>query len=202
MCSISWREGRRSTPWLRAPGARVVVADVGVATAFEGDLPIYHRKIAYGTRNMAKGPAMSRDEAARSIEVGIDVFEAEFMAGPLRHRRHGRHGGSATRRHPRRWRPFSRARGIRSLTGRGTGIDDAGLERKIGVIGRALDVNKPDPTDPLGVLAAVGGFEIGALAGVILASAARRIPVIIDGYISGASALLARALSPHSVDIY
>lgn len=180
-------------------GARVVVTDVGVATSFEGDLPIYHKKIAYGTRNMAKGPAMSRDEAARSIEIGIDVFETEFMAGPFGIAATGDMGIGNTTASTAMAAVFT-GESIRSLTGRGTGIDDAGLERKIGVIGRALDVNKPDPGDPLGVLAAVGGFEIGALAGVILASAARRIPVIIDGYISGAAALLARALSPHSVE--
>jgi len=180
-------------------GARVVVADVGVATAFEDSLPIYHRKIAYGTKNMAKGPAMSRDEAVRSVEAGIDVFEAEFMAGPFAIAATGDMGIGNTTASTAMAAVFTGA-SVRSLTGRGTGIDDAGLERKIGIIGRALDLNKPDPADPLGVLAAVGGFEIGALAGVILASAARRIPVIIDGYISGAAALLAKALSPRSAD--
>ena len=180
-------------------GARVVVTDVGVATAFEDSLPIYHRKIAYGTKNMAKGPAMSRDEAIRSIEAGIDVFEVEYMAGPFGIAATGDMGIGNTTASTAMAAVFMGA-SVRGLTGRGTGIDDAGLERKIEVIGRALDLNKADPADPLGVLAAVGGFEIGALAGVILASAARRIPVIIDGYISGAAALLARALSPQSVE--
>jgi len=180
-------------------GARVVVADVGIAAVLETSIPIYHKKIAYGTKNMARGPAMSRDEAVRCIETGIEVFEAEFAAAPFGMAATGDMGIGNTTASTAMAAVFTDG-SVRSLTGRGTGINDAGLERKIQVIERALALNKPEAADPVGVLAAVGGFEIGALAGVILASAAHRVPVIIDGYISGAAALLARALSPQSVE--
>jgi nicotinate-nucleotide--dimethylbenzimidazole phosphoribosyltransferase len=93
-----------------------------------------------------------------------------------------------TGRHPRR------------VTGRGTGIDDEAFERKIRVVEKALEVNRPDPSDAIDVLSKVGGFEIGGLAGVILAGAANRVPVVLDGFISGAAALIAHALAPRARD--
>lgn len=183
----------------KCAGARVVVADVGVAVDFDSSIPIYHNKIAHGTKNMATGPAMSHDEAVKSIETGIEVFEAEMSAAPFHIAATGDMGIGNTTASSAIASVFTGA-SARQLAGRGTGIDDAGLERKIRTIERALQVNAPDPADPIGTLAAVGGFEIGALAGVILASAAHKIPVVVDGYISGAAALLARALSPLSVE--
>ena len=82
------------------------------------------------------------------------------------------------------------------MTGRGTGIDEPGHARKVAAIERALAVNRPDPGDPIGVLAAVGGFEIAALVGLILGAAAARIPVVLDGFITGAAALVAAAMQP------
>src|SRR3712207_1690123 len=87
-------------------------------------------------------------------------------------------------------------RAVAEVTGRGTGVDDEGWRRKVAVIERALALHRPDPNDPLGVLAAVGGFEIGGLAGVMLGAAARRVPVVLDGFIAGAAALLAVDLAP------
>ncbi|MCE1194910.1 nicotinate-nucleotide--dimethylbenzimidazole phosphoribosyltransferase [bacterium] len=179
----------------RRAGARVVVTDAGVAGDFDPALPIHHRKIARGTGNFARGPAMSRDQAVRSLETGIEVFEEEFAARPFRIAATGDMGiGNTTA--STAMAAVLTGRGVPELVGRGTGVDDAGLARKIAVIEAALALHNPDASDPIGVLAAVGGYEIGALAGVVLAAAARRVPVLIDGYISGAAALLAAALCP------
>ena len=89
---------------------------------------------------------------------------------------------------------------VEDVTGRGTGLDDKGLENKIGVIKKALDINKPDAGDAIDILSKVGGFEIGGLAGIILASASARVPVVLDGFISGAAALIAARISPKAVD--
>ena len=180
-------------------GARVIVADIGVAVDFDSTIPIYHKKIAKGTKNMALEPAMTRAQAIRSVEAGIEVFEAEFAAKAFGIAATGDMGIGNTTPSSAMASVFT-SHSVTKLVGRGTGIGDEALGRKIGVIERALALHKPNAADPLGVLTAVGGFEIGALAGVILASAAHRVPVLIDGYISGAAALLARALAPLSVD--
>ena len=180
-------------------GARVVVTDVGVAVDFDESLPIHHKKIAKGTKNLAVGPAMSREEALRSLEVGIEVFEVELAAKPFNISATGDMGIGNTTASSAMASVFT-GQSARKLAGRGTGINDEALERKIGIIEKALALHKPEAVDPIGVLAAVGGFEIGALAGVVLASAAHRIPVLIDGYISGAAALLAKAISPVCAD--
>ena len=180
-------------------GARVIVADVGVAVDFNTTIPIYHNKIAKGTKNMALEPAMTREEAIRSVEAGIEVFEAEFAKNPFGIAATGDMGIGNTTPSSAMASAFT-SHSATKLVGRGTGIGDEALKRKIGVIEKALALHKPDAADPIGVLAAVGGFEIGAIAGVILASAAHKVPVLIDGYISGAAALLARALSPLSVE--
>jgi len=179
-------------------GARIVVTDVGVAYDFDSNMPIYHKKIARGTKNLAAGLAMTREQAWLSVEVGIEVFEAELSARSFGISATGDMGIGNTTASSAMAAVFT-GQSARALAGRGTGIDGAALERKIGIIEMALALHKPDPADPIGVLSAVGGFEIGALAGVILASAANRTPVLIDGYISGAAALLAKAIAPLSV---
>ncbi len=180
-------------------GARVVVADMGVATDFDRRLPIYHLKIAKGTKNLAVEKAMSREQALRSLEAGIEVFEAEMKAQSFCIAATGDMGIGNTTASTAMASVFTSLE-PRRLVGRGTGIDDETLERKIGVIEKALALHRPEATDPIGVLASVGGFEIGALAGIILASAAHRTPVLIDGYISGAAALLAQAIAPMSAE--
>jgi nicotinate-nucleotide--dimethylbenzimidazole phosphoribosyltransferase len=137
---------------------------------------------------------MSRDEAGRAIEVGIDVFESELVRG-LDLIGAGDMGIGNTTPSSAIVAAFT---GLppAAVTGRGTVIDDARFAKKIATIERALAVNRPDPADALGVLAKVGGFEIGGLAGVMLAAAAHRVPVVIDGLISGAAALIATGLAP------
>ena len=183
----------------RKAGARVVVTDVGVDAEIGSAAGLYLKKIGRGTRNLASGPAMSRDEARRSVEAGIEVFEAELAKETFGIAATGDMGiGNTT--------PSAAIAAVMTgsaparVVGRGTGVDEAGLKRKTAVIERALEVNKPDRADALGVLAAVGGFEIGAIAGTILAAAAHRVPVLIDGFISGAGALIARGICPACAD--
>ena len=178
----------------RRAGARVVIVDMGVAVDLEPHPAIVSRKIAYGTQNIAVGPAMSREQAVAAIEAGIEVVEAEIARG-LDIVGTGDMGIGNTTPSSAIVAAITGAR-VADVTGRGTGVDDAGLARKIATIERALAVNRPDPSDPLDVLAKVGGFEIGGLAGVILGAAAHRRPVIIDGFISGAAALIATELCP------
>ncbi|MBI4318844.1 MAG: nicotinate-nucleotide--dimethylbenzimidazole phosphoribosyltransferase [Chloroflexi bacterium] len=179
-------------------GARVVVVDVGVAADLEPHPKLIVRKVGYGTKNMAEGPAMSLAEAVQAVEVGIEVVEQEVDRG-LDIVGTGDMGiGNTT--------PSSAivaaitGEPVVRVTGRGTGLDDGQLRNKIKVIERVLEVNRPDPHDALDVLAKVGGFEIGGLAGVMLGAAARRVPVVIDGFISGAAALIAVGLCPRIVD--
>jgi len=178
----------------RLAGARVVVVDIGVAGKLRPHPLLLSRKIAAGTKNIALGPAMTREEAKKSLETGIEVVGTEISRG-LDIVGTGDMGiGNTTASSA----VFAAITGqtAEKVTGRGTGIDDKQLEHKISVVQRALDINHPDPKDPVDVLSKVGGFEIGGLAGVMLGAAAHRIPVVIDGFISGAAALIATALSP------
>jgi len=181
-------------------GARVLVVDLGVAADL-GELAaagrILDRKVARGTQNLAAGPAMTRDQAERSIEAGIRV--ANELAPTTDVFGTGDMGiGNTT--------PSSAiaavltGRPVRDVTGRGTGIDDAQFGNKVRVIERALEVNRPDASDGIDVLAKVGGFEIGGLAGLVLGAAALRKPVVVDGFISTAGALIAHALAPVCAD--
>ena len=181
-------------------GARVVVVDMGVAADIELE-PVEHRsydfinrKIAYGTANMTKGPSMSYEDAERSIEAGIEVLEHEIEKGV------GIVGvgdmGIGNTTPSSAITAFITGEPVANVTGRGTGLDDNGLANKIRVIEKALEVNNPNREDAIDILAKLGGFEIGGMAGVMLAAAAHRIPVVIDGFISGAAALIAYELSP------
>ncbi len=180
-------------------GFRVSVTDCGVASDLGPAPGLRIRKVRPGTDDITRGPAMSREEARLSVEIGIESFEEEFAAGPFGLAAAGEMGiGNTT--------PAAAivaaltGRPPREVTGRGTGVDDRGLERKIAAVERALAVNRPDPSDPLDVLAKVGGFEIGAMSGVFLAAAARRVPVLVDGFISAAAALIARGLCPRATE--
>lgn len=185
-------------------GARVVVADIGVSADLKPDPKLIVKKINYGTKNMAKGPAMSNDEAIKAICTGIEIFEDEFFAeGESASGRKrgidivgtGEMGIGNTTASSAITAVFTK-KTIKDITGRGAGLDDKGLEKKISVIEKSLSVNKPNPCDAIDVLAKVGGFEIGGLAGIILAAAAKKVPVVIDGFISGAAALIAFQLEP------
>ena len=184
----------------RHHGLDTEVVDVGVDHEFVAAGGLRNCKIRRGTANFARGPAMTRDEAVRSVELGIQLVreaatENLFLVGA------GDMGIGNT---------SSAAAILCALTGaapadavgRGTGIDDAALARKIAAIERGLDLNQPDVNDPLDVLAKVGGLEIGAITGVILGAAAGRIPMVLDGFISGAAALLAQRFNPLVQDVF
>ena len=175
-------------------GASVRVVDVGVAFPLPTHPALISRRIANGTANIARGPAMTRQQAVAAIRVGVEVFEAQLAQG-LDLVGTGDMGiGNTT--------PSSAIATVLTgempacLVGKGTGVDQSGLARKCLVVERALSVNQPNPHDGLDVLAKVGGYEIGAIAGLILGAAANRCPVLIDGFISTAGAMIAVTLAP------
>jgi nicotinate-nucleotide--dimethylbenzimidazole phosphoribosyltransferase len=178
----------------RHVGARVVIVDMGVASDLPSHPELVNCKIAYGTRDFTIGPAMTRDEAHRAVEAGIEIVTREIERGADLIGTGDMGIGNTT--------PASAIvaaitrRAVTQVTGRGTGVDDAGLSRKIAAIERGLALNKPNSNDALDVLGDVGGFEIGGLAGVVIGAAARCVPVVIDGFISGAAALIAYTLAP------
>jgi nicotinate-nucleotide--dimethylbenzimidazole phosphoribosyltransferase len=178
----------------RHVGARVVVVDIGVASDIKTDSRLVVKKINYGTKNMAKGAAMTKAEAIKSIEVGIEVFNEEFRRG-IDIAGTGEMGIGNTTASSAITAVFTKAP-IEDITGRGAGLDDKGLKNKINVIKKSLSINKPNPNDAIDVLSKVGGFEIGGLAGIILAAAAKKVPIVIDGFISGAGALVAYKIEP------
>lgn len=178
----------------RHSGAVVRVVDIGVDHDF-GQVPeLVVRKVARGTRNFTKGPAMTREEAVAALEVGISLaLEAKergvAMLGT------GEMGIGNTTPSSAIIAALS-GKSVREVTHRGTGINDTALENKIRVIEQGLAINRPDPRDPLDVLAKVGGLEIAGIAGLVLGAAASRIPVVVDGFISTAGALIACELQP------
>jgi len=181
----------------RQASADVVCVDIGV-NAEMSHPGLLQRKLRYGTGNMAKGPAMSREEAEAAIRVGAEVV-ADAVSQGVRLFVTGEMGiGNTT----------ASAAIMSSLTGiapqqsvgRGTGVNDERLRHKISVVERALEVNRPNANDPLDVLAKVGGLEIAGMTGVILGAAAHRCPVVIDGFISTVSALLAVRIQPNVAD--
>jgi len=182
----------------RQAGARVVVVDIGVVSEFKEMQGLVRRKTAAGTRNFATGPAMTLPQAEEAIQTGIDIVHEEVGRG-LDLVATGDMGiGNTTASAA----IVSLLTGLPPIqvTGRGTGIDDKGLAHKVAIIEQAIQVNQPDPTDALDVLCKVGGLEIAGLTGVILGAAERRVPVVIDGFISGAAALIAAGLTPDVKD--
>ena len=174
-------------------GARVVLVDIG--TVGEGSLPgVVDRRIRAGTANIAQGPAMSRKEAERAVATGIELAGQEISGGAGMIATGDMGIGNTT--------PSSALvaafTGLpaEAVVGRGTGLDDTALDAKTRVVEKALAANRPGSDDPVGALAGVGGLEIGAMAGVILGGAMERVPVVIDGFISGAAALLAERICP------
>ncbi len=178
----------------RQVDAEVRIVDLGIASDLGHPPGLIVKKVGLGTKNFTLGPAMSPEEARQSIETGIElVHDASAEAvgvvatGEMGI---GNTTSSAAITAVMTGQPVSQ------VTGKGTGIDDAALARKISLIERALHLNQPRAQDPLDVLAKVGGFEIAGLVGVILGGAAYRKLVVLDGFISGAAALLAVALVP------
>lgn len=181
-------------------GAHLLVVDMGVASELSdlvADGKILANRIGNGTANMAEGPAMTREQAVNSIEAGIEI--AALLAPSTDVFGTGEMGIGNTTPSSAITAVFT-GKPVASVTGRGTGIEDGQLENKIAVIEKSLKVNNPDPLDPIGVLAKVGGFEIGGLAGLILGAAALRKPVVVDGFISSAAALIAHAICPSCAD--
>ncbi|MCP4364371.1 MAG: nicotinate-nucleotide--dimethylbenzimidazole phosphoribosyltransferase [Planctomycetes bacterium] len=176
--------------------ARVVVVDCGVAGEIPPGPGLRTGKIGHGTGNIAKGPAMSTGDAVRSIELGIETLEEELPRGADLVAVGDMGIGNTTPSSAILAVLSSGNVDVREVTGQGTGVNGAALTRKQDVVAAALEVNQPDPGDPIDVLAKVGGFEIGAIAGVCLAAARHRRPVIIDGFISSAGALLAARIEP------
>ncbi len=175
-------------------GAELLVADLGIASDTEWIPGLIQRKIAFGTKNCAKGPAMTREEAVRALETGIELAETCtengcycFLPGEM---------GIAN--------TTSSACVVAAVcgltpeeaTGRGTNISDQRLKVKIEVVRKALETNRPDPGDGIDLLSKVGGYEIGCIAGIILGAAAHRGFVVLDGFNTGAAALIAQALCP------
>jgi nicotinate-nucleotide--dimethylbenzimidazole phosphoribosyltransferase len=179
----------------RQIGARVVVVDMGVANDIPtADEKLIRRRVGAGTANLAQGPAMTRAQAEEAVQSGIEIVLAEIARGADIIGTGDMGIGNTTPSaaiacalmniHPEK------------IAGRGTGVDDEGLQRKISVIMRALNMNKPNMNDGLDVLAKVGGFEIGGLAGVMIGTASKHVPVMVDGFISTAAAMLAVTIAP------
>jgi nicotinate-nucleotide--dimethylbenzimidazole phosphoribosyltransferase len=177
----------------RQAGARVVVADFGIAGPVAAPEGLVRCPLGAGTANMARGPAMSVAQAVQGIEAGARLALAAIDEGADLLAT-GEMGIGNTTAASAITAAVTGAP-VETVTGRGTGVDDATWRRKVATVRRALAVNAPDPADPLGVLARVGGFEIAGLAGVVLAGAARRVPVVLDGFISGAAGLVALGLA-------
>ncbi|GAB6162008.1 nicotinate-nucleotide--dimethylbenzimidazole phosphoribosyltransferase [Desulfothermus naphthae] len=187
----------------RFVGAEVMVVDMGIIPDFipenQEEAAIFkENKVARGTKNFAKGPAMTRNQALQSILNGFNIAQEAISKG-INIIATGDMGiGNTT--------PSSAigcvytGESAEVMVGPGTGIDQEGIKKKIAAVKKGLDVNKPDPKDPIEVLSKVGGFEIGGIAGCILACAYHKIPVMIDGFISTAGALIAKALCPSSVE--
>jgi nicotinate-nucleotide--dimethylbenzimidazole phosphoribosyltransferase len=175
-------------------GARVEVVDIGVNHDFEPGLNLVYRKVAYGTRNMAQEPAMTREEALRALWVGVERAQ-EAVEDGVDVLAAGDMGIGNTTPAAALTAVFT-GRPVGAATGRGTGIDADAYSHKVAVINRAISLNKPTADDPVGALAAVGGLEIAGIAGLILGAAAARRPLILDGFIATAGALVAAQLVP------
>ncbi len=190
-------EGAAVNVLARFAGAEVIVVDIGVKQDISSE-KVVHEKIRYGTSNMTRGEAMTREEARDAVLVGariagqaIDEGASLIATGDM-----GIGNTSASS-------AIISCLGdieLSSVVGRGTGVDDEGLKRKLVAIEKAIKINRLNSEDPLDVLHKVGGLEIGGLTGVILEGARRQIPVIIDGFISSAAALLASKLAPKSIN--
>jgi len=178
-------------------GAKVIVVDMGVAADINHP-EVINKKIDFGTKNMAKGPAMTREQAIQSIEAGIKLVENEISRGTDIIGCGDMGIGNTTCASA--IAAVLTGAAPREVAGRGTGINDAVFEHKIKVIEKALKINQPSPKDPIDVLAKVGGFEIGGLVGIILAGATNRIPVVLDGFIVGAAGLISYGLAPQAKD--
>ncbi|MFZ4270313.1 nicotinate-nucleotide--dimethylbenzimidazole phosphoribosyltransferase [Streptomyces arboris] len=178
-------------------GAEVCVVDVGVATDLPATPGLLPRKVRKGTSDFTTGPALTRDEVLAAIEVGIETAR-DLVAAGNKALLTGEMGIANTTASAALISVYTGADAA-EVTGRGTGINDEMHARKVDVVRRALDLHQPDASDPIGVLAAVGGLEHAAMAGFLLGGASLRTPVILDGVSAGAAALVARAIAPEAL---
>jgi nicotinate-nucleotide--dimethylbenzimidazole phosphoribosyltransferase len=180
----------------RRAGAEVVVADMGVKTAVQANEGIRSLRLGPGTGNFTRGPAMSRQTARSAVEVGIGLAE-ELTGGDITLLGIGDMGIANTTASSALAAAYTGS-SPDDVTGRGTGIDEDTYARKLAVVRRGLALHPPDPRDPLDTLARLGGFEIAGLAGVVLGCAAAKVPVVLDGFITGVAALAAVRLAPQA----
>jgi len=182
----------------RHVGIEVRVVDIGVAFDFESAPGLIQRKVMPGTKNLMVESAMSLAQAEQALHVGIELATeaAQEGIGLIGTGEMGIGNTTASSAIA----AVMTGRSVAEVTGRGTGIDDAGHAHKIDVIQRALAFHRLDSVDAMEVLAKVGGLEIGGLAGLMLGAAAARIPVVLDGFIAGAAALIAVGLQPRCKD--
>ncbi len=189
-------QGASANAFANFCGAEMVVVDMGVTGDLSAIAGLWHRKIANGTEDFTKGPAMTRQQAVQAIETGIAIVNDRVKLGytcfSLGEMGIGNTTASAA--------IVAAFTGLapEQVTGRGTGISDSRMKVKIDVVRRGLAVNKPNAPDGIHVLAKVGGFELGALAGVVLGCAANHCAVILDGLNTTAAALIANAIHPMS----
>ncbi len=192
------RGGAAINACARQAEAQVVVADMGIASDVPASEGLIVHKIGRGTANLAKGPAMTRAQAVEAVVAGAEIAERVIEAGADIIATGDMGIGNTT--------PSAAiaavlcGAAVEDVVGRGTGVDDTGLQRKISAIRQGIEINRPDANDGIDVLAKVGGFEIGGLAGVVLAGAAHRVPVVIDGFISTAAAMIAVCMAPAARD--
>ncbi len=188
------QEGAGVNVLARHAGASVCVVDMGVAEDLKALSGLVDHKISPGTKNFAQDPAMTHDQGLQSIQIGIKLAKTACVEGKniiaVGEMGIGNTTASAA------ITSVLTEKSVEEVTGRGTGIDDERLKHKISVIEGALSLHRPSPSDALDVLVKVGGFEIGGIVGIILGAAACKVPVILDGFITGASALIAVALQP------
>jgi nicotinate-nucleotide--dimethylbenzimidazole phosphoribosyltransferase len=187
----------------RHAGAEVVVVDIGVDHDFtdvgaRGNVPFQIKKVVHGTQNIRKGPAMTREEAEKCIQVGIELTNEYakkgykiFGTGEM---------GIANTTPSSAITAVMTGKSVEDITGRGTGINDDAWKNKVRVIKDAITVNNPNPADPVDVLSKVGGAEIGGIAGLIIGAASNKVPVVVDGFISTAGALIAYLMEPKTKD--
>jgi nicotinate-nucleotide--dimethylbenzimidazole phosphoribosyltransferase len=179
-------------------GARVIIVDMGVVNDLPEHSELVSLKVSRGTANLAQGPAMSLVQAEQAIQSGLTLVKSLVSEG-VNLVGTGEMGIGNTTASSALTAAFTGAP-LADVVGRGTGVDDKGLQRKIVAIGKGLEVNQPNTAEPLEVLAKLGGFEIAGLVGVILGAAEAGIPVVIDGFITSAAALVAGRLAPASKD--
>ena len=199
MVSNFCRGGAAVNAIAKTVAARVSVLDVGVASQLERHPLLRAAKVRRGTDDLSRGPAMSREEAARAVMAGSGVAEELVESSGVDLLVTGDMGIGNTTPAACLISAFTGSP-PKETTGRGTGIDDETLKFKVNVVEETLGLHTPDDEDPLGVLAAIGGLEHAAIVGVILTGAVYGVPVVLDGVVSNSAALVAHALAPHSVE--